>query len=155
MMKPSRRRGVFKHVLIATDGSPLSNNAARAGVALAKAVGARVTAYHAIDELQPLQIEGYAMAQAMMNDLDARAKALGEKRVAAIGKIAKAAGVHFNALVRKANTAYEGIIDAATRQRCDVICMASQGRRGLSRLMMGSVTQKVLTHSNIPVLVYR
>jgi nucleotide-binding universal stress UspA family protein len=155
LMKPSRRRGVFKHVLIATDGSPLSNNAARAGVALAKAVGARVTAYHAIDELQPLQIEGYAMAQAMMNDLDARAKAVGEKRVAAIGKIAKAAGVRFNALVRTANTAYEGIIDAAKRQRCDVIFMASHGRRGLSRLMMGSVTQKVLTHSKIPVLVYR
>jgi nucleotide-binding universal stress UspA family protein len=154
-MKPNRRRGVFEHVLIATDGSPLSNKAARAGIALAKAVGARVTAYHAIDELQPLYLEGYAMAQAMMNDLDARAKAVGEKRVAAIGKIAKAAGVRFNALVRTANTAYEGIIDAAKRQRCDVIFMASHGRRGLSRLMMGSVTQKVLTHSKIPVLVYR
>jgi nucleotide-binding universal stress UspA family protein len=91
----------------------------------------------------------------MLDDLDARAKALGEKRVAAIRKIAKAAGVRFNALVRKANTADEGIIDAAKRQRCDVIFMASHGRRGLSRLMMGSVTQKVLTHSKIPVVVYR
>jgi nucleotide-binding universal stress UspA family protein len=154
-MKPNKGRGVFKHVLIATDGSPLSNKAGRAGIALAKALDAKVTAYYAIDELQPLHIEGYAMAQAMMNDLDARAKALGEKRVAAIGKIAKAAGVRFNALVRKANTAYEGIIDAAKRQRCDVIFMASHGRRGLSRLMMGSVTQKVLTHSKVPVVVYR
>jgi nucleotide-binding universal stress UspA family protein len=154
-MKSKKGRGVFKHVLIATDGSPLSNKAAKAGVALASALGAKVTAYYAIDELQPLYIEGYAMAQAMVDDLDARAKALGEKRVAAIGRIAKAAGVRFNMLVRKANTAYEGIIAAATRQKCDVICMASHGRRGLSRLMMGSVTQKVLTHSKIPVVVYR
>jgi nucleotide-binding universal stress UspA family protein len=154
-MNAKRTRGVFKHVLIATDGSPLSNKAAKAGVALARALGAKVTAYYAIDELQPLYIEGYAMARAMVDDLDARAKGLGEKRVAAIGKIAKAAGVRFDALVRKANTAYEGIIDAATRQKCDVIFMASHGRRGLSRLMMGRVTQKVLTHSNIPVVVYR
>ena len=154
-MEPHKRRGVFKHVLIATDGSPLSNKAARAGIALAKALGARVTAYYAVDALQPLYLEGYAMAQAMMDDLDARANAAGEKRVAAIGKIAKAAGVRFNALVRKANTAYEGIIDAAKRQRCDAIFMASHGRRGLSRLMMGSVTQNVLTHSKIPVVVYR
>ena len=95
------------------------------------------------------------MDQAMMDDLDARAKALGEQRVGAIAKMAKAAGVRFHALVRKANTAYEGIIDAAKRQRCDVIFMASHGRRGFSRLMMGSVTQRVLTNSKIPVVVYR
>ena len=154
-MKAKNGRGVFKHILIATDGSPISNKAARAGIALARALGASVTAYYAIDELQPLYREGYMMDQAMMDDLDARARALGEKRVEAIAKIAKAAGVPFNALVRKANTAYGGIIDAAKKQRCDVIFMASHGRRGLSRLMMGSVTQKVLTHSKIPVVVYR
>ena len=154
-MNPRDGRGVFRHFLIATDGSPLSNKAARAGIALARALGARVTAYYAVDELQPLYVEGYMMDQAMMDDLDARATALGEKRVEAIAKIAKAAGVRFNALVRTANTAYEGIIDVAKRQRCDVIVMASHGRRGLSSLMMGSVTQKVLTHSKIPVVVYR
>src|SRR5687767_14462649 len=154
-MKAQNGRGPFKHILIATDGSAISNKAARAGIALARALGARVTAYYAIDELQPLYIEGYMMDQAMMADLDARAKALGEQRVGAIAKIAKAAGVYFQPIVRKANTAYEGIIDAAKRQRCDVIFMASHGRRGFSRLMMGSVTQKVLTHSKIPVVVYR
>lgn len=154
-MRPQKRRGVFRHFLIATDGSPVSNKAARAGIALASALNARVTAYYAVDELQPLYVEGYAMGQTMMDDLDRRAKNLGEKRVSAIGKMAKAAGVRFNALVRKANTAYEGIIDAAKTQRCDVIFMASHGRRGLSKLIMGSVTQKVLTHSKIPVVVYR
>jgi nucleotide-binding universal stress UspA family protein len=154
-MNATNGRGVFRHILIATDGSPISGKAARAGVALARVLGARVTAYYAVDELQPLYVEGYMMDPATMDNLDARAKALGEKRVDAIAKIAKAAGVRFNALVRKANTAYEGIVDAAKKQRCDVIVMGSHGRRGLSKLMMGSVTQKVLTHSKIPVVVYR
>src|SRR5689334_4771421 len=100
-MKAKNGRGVFKHILIATDGSPVSNKAARAGIALARALGASVTAYYAIDELQPLYIEGYMMDQSMMDDLDARAKALGEQRVGAIAKMAKAAGVRFHALVRK------------------------------------------------------
>ena len=154
-MTSTNRRGVFRHILIATDGSPISTKAARAGIALARALDARVTAYYAVDELQPLYVEGYMMDQAMMDDLDARANAIGKKRVDAIAKIAKAAGVRFSALAGKASTAYQGIIDAARRQRCDVIFMGSHGRRGLSKLMMGSVTQKVLTHSKIPVVVYR
>jgi nucleotide-binding universal stress UspA family protein len=148
-------RKVFHHVLIPTDGSPLSNKAARAGIALASALGAEVTAYYAVDELQPLYAEGYLPDQTLMEDLDQRAKALGEKRVDAIGKMARAAGVRFNALVKKAGTAHEGIIETARRRRCDVIFMASHGRRGLARLILGSVTQRVLTHSKIPVMVYR
>ena len=69
--------------------------------------------------------------------------------------MARAAGVPFASMVTKASTAYEGIIDAAKKQKCDVIFMASHGRRGLSKLIMGSVTQKVLTHFRIPVVVYR
>jgi len=146
---------VFNHILIATDGSAISNKAARAGIALAKALGARVTAYYAVDAVQPLYIEGEVLDQNTMRNVEALAKAAGQKRVDAIAKIAKAAGVRFDVLVKKASTAYEGIIDAAKKQRCDAIVMASHGRRGLSRMMMGSVTQKVLTHSKIPVVVYR
>lgn len=91
----------------------------------------------------------------MMPNVEALAEAAGQKRVDAIAKIARAAGVRFDVLVKKASTAYEGIIDVAKRQRCDAIAMAFHGRRGLSRMMMGSVTQKVLTHSKIPVGVYR
>ena len=154
-MKPRSRRGVFKHILIATDGSPLSARAEKAAIALAGALGARVTAYCAVEEPQPIYVEGEAFDQAMMSHFDVRAKAVAEGRIRAIAKVAKAAGVRFNGLVRNAKTAYEGIIDAARRQGCDVIVMASHGRRGLSKLMMGSVTQKVLTHSKIPVVVYR
>ncbi|MEK6211985.1 MAG: universal stress protein [Pseudomonadota bacterium] len=146
---------MFKHILISTDGSPVSNKAAKAGIALAHALRAKVTAYCALEELQSIYIEGYAFDQKTIDGFDEGARKVGQKRVDAIGKMAKAAGVPFASVVTKAYAPYEGIINAAKKQKCDVIFMASHGRRGLSKLMMGSVTQKVLTHSRIPVVVYR
>ena len=146
---------MFKHLLISTDGSSLGNKAAKAGIELAHALGAKVTAYYAIEQLQMIYDEGYMMNQKMIDGLEESARAAGQKRVDAIGKMAKAAGVPFASVVTKASTPHEGIIDAAKKRKCDVIFMASHGRRGLSRLMMGSVTQKVLAHSRIPVVVYR
>ena len=146
---------MFKHILISTDGSSLGNKAAKAGVELAHALGAKVTAYYAIEQLQLISDEGYMMTQKTIDGFEEGARKAGQKRVDVIGKMAKAAGVPFASVVTKASTAYEGIIDAARKRKCDVIFMASHGRRGLSKLMMGSVTQKVLTHSRIPVVVYR
>jgi nucleotide-binding universal stress UspA family protein len=146
---------MFKHILISTDGSPLANKAAKAGIALAHALGAKVTAYYALEQLQLIYDEGYLMNQKMIDGFEERAREVGQKRVDAIGKMAKTAGVRFVSVVTKASTPYEGIIDAAKKRKCDVIFMASHGRRGLSKLIMGSVTQKVLTHSRIPVVVYR
>ena len=147
---------MFKHILISTDGSPVSNKAAKAGIALAHALGAKVTAYYAVEQLQLAYAdEGYMMNQKLIEGIEDSARQAGQKRVDAIGKMAKAAGVPFASVVTKALTPYEGIIAAAKKRRCDVIFMASHGRRGLSRLIMGSVTQKVLTHSRIPVVVYR
>ena len=146
---------MFKHVLIPTDGSPVSNKAAKAAIRLASALGAKVTAYCAVEELQPVYVEGYTLDRKTIAGLEGGARKVGQKRVDAIGKIAKAAGVPFASVVTKAPAAYEGIIDAAKKQKCDVIFMASHGRRGLSKLIMGSVTQQVLAHSKIPVVVYR
>ena len=146
---------MFKHILISTDGSPVSNKAAKAGIALAHALGAKVTAYYAIEQLQLIYNEGYMMDQKMIDGFEESARAAGQKRVDAIGKMAKAAGVPFASVVTKANTPYQGIIDAAKKRKCDVIFMASHGRRGFSKLIMGSVTQRVLMHSKIPVVVYR
>ena len=146
---------MFKHILICTDGSTLGNKAARAGIELARALGAKVTAYYAVEQMQMIYDEGYMMDQRTIDGLEESAHAAGQKRVDAIGKMARTAGVPFASVVTKASTAYEGIIDAAKKRKCDVIFMASHGRRGLSRLMMGSVTQKVLAHSRIPVVVYR
>ena len=146
---------MFKHLLICTDGSPLGNKAAKAGIDLAHALGARVTAYYAIEQLQMIYDEGYMMNQKTIDGLEEGARKAGQKRVDAISKMAKAAGVPFASVVTKAFTPYQGIIDTAKKRKCDVIFMASHGRRGLSRLMMGSVTQKVLAYSRIPVVVYR
>lgn len=147
---------MFKHILIATDGSPASNKAAKAGIALAGALGAKVTAYCAVEQLQPIYAdEGYMIDQKMIDGFEESALRAGQKRADAIGKMAKAASVPFASVVAKAATPYEGIIAAAKKRKCDVIFMASHGRRGLSKLIMGSVTQKVLTHSRIPVVVYR
>ena len=146
---------MFKHILISTDGSPVSSKAARAGIALARALGSKVTAYSALEELQLFYGEGYIPTQREIDGFLRRAREVGQKRVDAIGKMAKAAGVPFASVVTKAYSPYEGIIAVAKKRKCDVIFMASHGRRGLSKLIMGSVTQKVLTHSRRPVVVYR
>ena len=146
---------MFKHMLIPTDGSPVSYKAAKAGIALAHRLGAKVTAYYGVERLQPIYDEGYMMDQKMIDGFEDRAREAGRKRVDAIGTMAKAAGVPFASVVSKAYTPYQGIIDTAKKRKCDVIFMASHGRRGFSKLMMGSVTQKVLTRAKIPVVVYR
>ena len=146
---------MFKHILIPTDGSPVSNKAAKAGIALAHALRAKVTAYSALEELQFTYAEGFTFDQKTIDGYEQGARKAGQKSVDAIGKMAKAAGVSFASVVTKAYAPYEGIINAARKQKCDVIFMASHGRRGFSKLIMGSVTQKVLTHSKIPVVVYR
>ena len=146
---------MFTHILISTDGSPVSNKAAKAGIALASALGAKVTAYCAVEPMQTVYAEGYAFDQKVIEEIEEHARKAAQKRVDAIGKMAKAARVPFTSVVTKNSTPYEGIIDAAKKHKCDVIFMASHGRRGLSALIMGSVTQKVLSHSRIPVVVYR
>jgi len=146
---------MFKHILICTDGSPVAERAARAGIALAHALRAKVTGYCALEDLMPVYSEGYAFDQVTVDRFEEAARKEGQKRVDAIGKMAKAARVPFASVVTNATTAYEGIIDAAKKQKCDVIFMASHGRSGLSKLIMGSVTQKVLAHTRKPVVVYR
>ena len=146
---------MFKRILICTDGSQLATKAARSGIALAKALKAKVTAYYAIENLLPIYSEGYAFDQLTIDRFEAAIQTVGKKHVDAIGKLAKAAGVPFVAVVTNANTPHDGIIAAAKKQKCDAIVLASHGRTGLTKLFMGSVTQQVLAHSKIPVVVYR
>jgi nucleotide-binding universal stress UspA family protein len=146
---------MFKHVLICTDGSTLATKAAKGAIALAKALRAKVTVYCAVENLLPIYSEGYAFDQQTTERFESAIHAVAQKRVDAIGKLAKAAGVTCKTLVTEAEAPDEGIIKAAKSQKCDVIVMASHGRRGITKLIMGSVTQNVLTHSKIPVVVYR
>ncbi len=90
----------------------------------------------------------------LIAEFDRQSMAAGEKALA-MAKLARTGRVRFDSLCDKPRTAYDGIIAAARRKKCDVIFMASHGRSGLAKLVMGSVTQKVLAQSKIPVVVYR
>ncbi len=147
---------MFKHILIPTDGSPVAAKAVKAGLELAKEIGATVTVYYGLDPMPaPYYGDGYTVDARAINDIERSARATGEKVLDKIEQTAKTAGVPFNALITKPATPYDGIIAAAKKCKCDVIFMASHGRRGIASLVLGSVTNKVLSHSKIPVLVYR
>ncbi|HUJ99003.1 MAG TPA: universal stress protein [Stellaceae bacterium] len=143
---------MYKNVLIATDGSPLATHAAKQGIALAKAVGAKVTAVNVTEpfhwfapnlpaDAQPAYVQG-------MQQVAARALGI-------VADAAKAAGVSCEMAHIEAEHPYEAIIETAISKHCDLIVMASHGRSAASAVLLGSETMKVLTHSKIPVLVYR
>lgn len=147
---------MFKHILVPIDGSELSSEAVRKAVAFAKEAGARVTFFYAKPDypvafygegalIDPTTPEKFAeMAENQARDI------LGAGERAALE-----AGVACGTRSDTSDSPYEAIINAASQLGCDLIFMASHGRRGLSGLLLGSETQKVLTHSKIPVLVYR
>jgi len=142
---------MFKHILIPTDGSPLSERAVDQGLHLAAEVHARATLltvtepYH-LTSSWPLvgadEYAGYARRQ-------------GEDRVASGAALARTLGVLCDRLIVEHEMPYAAIIDAAVSQGCDLIAMASHGRRGISAVILGSTTQQVLTHTRLPVLVLR
>lgn len=147
---------MFKRILIPTDGSKVADKAVKAGIRFAREIGAGVVGYYAIEPVQAyFYSEGAMIDGRLIAELDRQAKASGEKTLAAMAKLARAGRVRFDSLCDRPNTAYDGIIAAARRKKCDVIFIASHGRSGLAKLVMGSVTQKVLVNSKIPVLVYR
>lgn len=145
---------MYKHLLVPTDGSPVAAKAFQAAVSFAAQTGARVTGYYAIEDMN-LHHVGAHLNKELIAEFDRRAHEAAEQHVAEIGAIAKAAGVSFDWQVSRATQPHEGIIEAATKCDADIIFMASHGHRGLTGLIVGSVTQKVLSHSKIPVLVFR
>jgi nucleotide-binding universal stress UspA family protein len=145
---------MYKHILIASDGSELAGKAVTHGLALAKAVGAKVTAvtvsdpwtaFASADASVPFPIEEYERAS------DEAA----QKVLAAIRERAKADGVACDTHHVKDQFPAEGILETAKSRGCDLIVMASHGRRGVSRLLLGSQANRVVTHSEIPVLICR
>jgi nucleotide-binding universal stress UspA family protein len=147
---------MFKHILLPTDGSPVANKAVKAGIALARELGARVTGYYAMERVPPpVYAEGYIPDPQTIALWDKRAKEYGEKQIAAMAKLAKAARVRFQGVCARADTPADGIVRTARRKGCDSIFMASHGRSGIAKLVMGSVTDRVMRTSNVPVIVYR
>ena len=144
---------MYKRILISTDGSDISNKAVKAAVDMAKALGAELFAisvkepfpYSAISEMQPVPPQEFFDAQ----------ERIAAERVKAVVGTAEKGGVKCHAHTVEALHPWEAILDHAKTQKCELIAMASHGRSGLSALLLGSETQKVLTHSSIPVLVIK
>jgi nucleotide-binding universal stress UspA family protein len=147
---------MYKHILIPTDGSDLSRKAAMNGVKLAQALGARVTAFFAAPAPTPLVYEGFLPVG--YTTLEGHAEIVEKTAARYLGVIERAcekAGVPCRSVHVTNEFAADAIIDAAKKYKCDLIHMGSHGRRGLSGVLLGSQTQKVLTNSRIPVLVHR
>ena len=147
---------MYKHILIPTDGSALSEVAIRQGIAFAREIRAKVTAlavspsFHAFD-VDPLMV-GYTLSP---EQYAASSAARAEEYLAVARVQAGIAGVPCETLHVTRDHVYDAIIDTATKKGCDLIFMASHGRRGISAFVLGSETYKVLSHSKIPVLVCR
>ena len=144
---------MYQRILFPTDGSDITMKALQTALSLAKLCGAELHAlavmepfpYSAISEMQPTPPQEFFDAQ----------ERIAAKRVAGVVDAAKAAGIACQGHTVEALHPWEAVIDHAKRTECDLLVMASHGRRGVTALLLGSETQKVLTHSTVPVLVVR
>lgn len=145
---------MYKNILIPTDGSDLTAKAVEQGVVFAKEIGAKITA---VTVTEPFHLLSVAPDQLEYTPIEYKkhAAAHAQKVLGVVSAAAKLAGVVCETLHLEHEHVYQAIIDAATARKCDLIVMASHGRRGVSAVVLGSETVKVLTHSKIPVLVYR
>ncbi|MEO7152817.1 MAG: universal stress protein [Burkholderiaceae bacterium] len=144
---------MYQRILVPTDGSDITNKAVKTGIALARSLNAQLLTisvkepfpYSAISEMQPTPPQEFYDAQ----------QRIALQRVSEVVAASQAAGVNCESHTVEALHPWEAIIEHAERTGCDLIVMASHGRRGVSALLLGSETQKVLTHTKLPVLVVR
>jgi nucleotide-binding universal stress UspA family protein len=147
----------FRHILFPTDGSDISDRAARRAISLARSLGAKLTALHVIAPYVPPFPDltgGYASA-AGKDDYESATRGHAEQILGAVCDAARADDVACESLHVVSSTPWDAIVRTAKERGCDAIVMASHGRKGVSALVLGSETVKVLTHCSIPVLVTR
>jgi nucleotide-binding universal stress UspA family protein len=147
---------MYKRILVPTDGSALSRKAVKAAVELASTVGAEVVALNVVPRYPTSYFEGGISVSP--NEVARVEQQWAENGLALaneVGKAAEKAGVVAKAVTVRSDLVAEAILTAAKKHKCDLVVMASHGRRGIKRLLLGSETQHVLTHGNIPVLVLR
>ena len=153
-----KEKMMFKHILVPTDGSALSGKVVDQAVQVAKALGARITAVHVVGNYRPVVHEGgfYIPEIPELRKLfEEETSGHAKKVLDAVKKVAETAGVDCDAVAMTGDIPYDMIIKQANKAKCDLIMMASHGRKGLQSILLGSETSKVLTHSKIPVLVVR
>jgi nucleotide-binding universal stress UspA family protein len=156
-MSLTRNAPAFRHILFPTDGSDLSERAADTALSLAKSMGARVTALHVVPPYAPpLPDMGVGFTYTMSEDeYDRAVRIQADEMLARVVERAVESGVDCDTRVVVDSAPWNAIVDEARKRGCDAVVMASHGRRGLAALVLGSETQKVLTHSAVPVLVTR
>ena len=147
---------MFKHILIPTDGSDLSKKAIKKGIEFAKKIKARVTTIHVVPEFKVIADESFvSLTPEAKRRFEEESLRRARKMLDSILQQAKAQGVRCAAVAEANDLPYQQIIATAKSSKCDLILMASHGRRGIASVLLGSETAKVLTHSTIPVLVVR
>ncbi|AYH45075.1 universal stress protein [Azoarcus sp. DN11] len=147
---------MFRHLLVPTDGSTLSAMAVKKAVAFAQETKARITFFFATPNMESSLYGEVSLMRTLEPDLvDQLVNERARDILEGAESVAKDASVPSASACGVADEPYEGILAAAAQHGCDIILMASHGRKGVKGLLLGSQTQKVLTHSTIPVLVYR
>jgi nucleotide-binding universal stress UspA family protein len=145
---------VYQHLLIPTDGSPLSSEAITHGIMFAKDAGAKITFLTVREPFHVFSVD-LEQVEDTRDEYQAHMQQRASRYLAGAAELANAAGVPCDVIQVEDTHPYRAIIHVADSSHCDLIMMASHGRRGISALVLGSETVKVLTHSAIPVLVYR
>jgi nucleotide-binding universal stress UspA family protein len=145
---------MFKHILLPTDGSKLSEKSIKQGVRMAKALNARVTALHVVPKFHTFTYQS-EMLESTRREYEADAAVRTKNYLDFVRKVAAGSGVECETVQVASDQPFKEIIKTAEKKGCDLILMASHGRRGIEGFLLGSETQKVLTHSSVPVLVYR
>ncbi len=147
---------MYKKILVATDGSTLSKKAVANAIELAASLGADLVAVKVVPRYPQSYFEGgLALQAAEVDRVEAQWANEGKVIVDAVIKAAEIKGVMAKGVTTKSDVVSDAIIAAAKKHKCDLIVMASHGRKGVKRLLLGSETQQVLTHSHVPVLVLR
>ncbi|MFZ3141583.1 universal stress protein [Polaromonas sp.] len=147
---------MYQRILVATDGSDLSRTAVSSAIELASAVGAELVALYVVPRYPVSYFEGGITIS--IEDIARTEKQWSDKGQAIVDEVqkeAEARGVKAKAVVAQSDLVAESIMAAATKHNCDLVVMASHGRKGIKRVLLGSETQHVLTHSTVPVLVLR
>lgn len=145
---------MFKNILVPTDGSKLSEKAVKRAVQLAKQTKGRIHALHVVPKFHTFTYQA-EMLELTAKEFEATASERAREYLRYVERVAKASGVPYDGSFTFSDQPYKEIIKWAQRKKCDLIVMASHGRRGIEGLLLGSETQKVLTHSRVPVLVLR
>lgn len=147
---------MYKRILVPTDGSPLSRKAVRSAVDLAASLDAELVALNVVPRYPTAFFEGaISLSPEDVGRVEKQWAERGQELASSVQAMAQKAGVKARAVTMSSDLVAESVLAAVRKHKCDLVVMASHGRKGLSRLLLGSETQHVLTHGKVPVLVLR